>query len=179
MVHRSVVGAPVVMETVEQERLIHAQGIAESGICTSRANTAVLIYGEKSKCTYRVKHHGGAFSMNRVYTIDDDDWFISSLMVAESFWPTDLEMHICAKCHRMAPGLASLILRPDGVATSLICHLAAACGDIQSVLWSMHEKEVFLRAIGIEVFPVWVDSEKYQVPKSIWCPPLTLKEQHA
>ncbi len=92
--------------TVEQERLIHAQGIAESGICTGRENAAVLMYEQKPKCMYRVMNHGGAFSMNRVYTIDDDDWFISSLMVAESFWPTDLEMHICANCHRMAPGLA-------------------------------------------------------------------------
>ncbi len=30
MVHRSVVGAPVAMETVEQERLISCAGIAES-----------------------------------------------------------------------------------------------------------------------------------------------------
>jgi hypothetical protein len=177
MVFKSVVGVPLVMETVEQELMLHAQGIAESKICEGREHSVVLMYGEKPKCMYQIADHGGAFSMNRIYTFDDEQLLVGSLMSAESAWPTRLEVHNCPNCLRMAPGLATLILRADGSIASLICHLAAACGDAQEALNAMRSKAFFLRSFGIDTFPVWVDSDKYRVPKCIWCPPLTLKKQ--
>ncbi len=77
----------------------------------------------------------------------------------------------------MAPGLAIRADRPEGNPPSIICHLAAACGDIRPAFKDMNAKADFLRELGLDTFQVWVDTELYEVPKSVWAFSVTLKER--
>ena len=176
MASKSVLNKPVVLESFEHELMLHAQVLAETNIYQGTSNDLVKIYQAKPKCLYRITDHGGAFSLNRVYTIDDEPAFSNSLKMAEARWPTDLTTHSCDDCLRMAPGLAIFADRPEGVPASIVCHLAAACGDIRLAIKDMNAKADFLREVGLDVFLIWVDTEKYHVPNSIWGPPMTPKK---
>ncbi len=177
MAFKSVLNKPVVLESFEHEIMLHAQGLAESGIYRRTRHDTVIIYKGKPKCMYDVTDHGGAIALNRVYTIDDEPLISSALKMAESRWPTNLVSHSCDDCLRMAPGLAIRADRPEGDPASLICHLATACGDIRPAIKGMNEKADFLRALGVDAFHVWVDTELYEVPKSVWALSLALKER--
>ena len=177
MAFKSVLNKSVVLASFEHEIMLHAQGLAESGIYRRTRHNTVIIYKDRPKCMYDLTDHGGAIELNRIYTIDDEPLISSALKMAESRWPNNLVSHSCNDCLRMAPGLAIRADRHDGDPPSLICHLATACGDIRPAIKDMNEKADFLRELGVDTFHVWVDTELYEVPKSVWAFSVTLKER--
>ncbi len=84
MAFTSVLNKPIVLESFEHEIMLHAQGLAESGIYRRTRHDTVIIYKGKPKCMYDVTDHGGAIALNRIYTIDDEPLISSALKMAES-----------------------------------------------------------------------------------------------
>ena len=105
MASKSVLNKPIVLESFEHELMLHAQVLAETNLYQGTFHDVVKIYRAKLNCLYLITDHGGAFTLNRIYTIDDEPLFSNSLKLAEARWPTDLTTHTCEDCLRMAPGL--------------------------------------------------------------------------
>lgn len=155
----------------QQQYMLHVEAIAESEIHVGSSGKLVRMYGTSPDYLYQLADHGQYFTAKRVYTWDDERLLTSALNLAEAHWPTNTAVHSCDKCCNVAPALAFLALLDGDRALGIVCHLATACGDLNEALDDMTRKAHFLRSLGLETFPVWVDA--YEVPKCIWCPPLT------
>jgi len=159
--------------TFQQQYMLHVEAIAESEIHIGSSGKLVRLYGTSPDYLYQLADHSQYFTAKRVYTRDDERLLRSALDLAEAHWPTNTSVHSCHKCCKVAPALAFLALVDSDRAQGIVCHLATACGDLNAALDDMTRKAHFLRSLGLETFPVWVDALKYEVPKCIWCPPLT------
>jgi hypothetical protein len=148
----------------QQQHMLHVEAIAESEIHIGSSGKLVRMFGTIPDYLHQLTDHGQYFTAKRVYTRDDDRLFRTALNLAEAHWPTNTAVHICDKCCKVAPALAFLALLEGDRAQGLVCHLATACGDLNEALNDMTRKAHFLRSLGLETFPVWIDALKYEVP---------------
>jgi hypothetical protein len=94
----------------------------------------------------------------------DDPELAEALQLAEAKWPSSNEVHSCPKCWGIRIAIAVRVACEDDWLTSATIFTGKACGSPTEATTDIDEKVKFLKSIGVDAFPVWIDESGADMP---------------
>lgn len=96
----------------------------------------------------------------------DDPELAATLQLAEAKWPSSNDVHTCPKCWRIRIAIAIRVVCEDGWLKAATIFTGKACGSPTEAITDVDEKVKFLRSIGVDAFPVWIDESAAHMPQA-------------
>ena len=107
---------------------------------------------------YEVQGTRSLLSLRRVYRSPyDDSELAAALQLAEAKWPSSGEVYSCPECWGIRFAIAIRVACEDDWLMSATIFTGKSCGSPTEATTDIDEKVKFLKSIGVDAFPVWID----------------------